>query len=92
MNQREIPPEFNDLRGQNVKSSMFGLHDNMVFVFYVPKASENVLVRSTMHNDGKVDAETKKSDTILTFDDPKGEVDAVDRLCANCTCARATRR
>lgn len=91
-NKKEIPPDFNVLRGRDVKSSMFGFRDNMVMVSHVPKAGKNVLLISTMHNDDEVDIETQKPEIILSYNDTKGGVDVVDRLCANYNCARATRR
>lgn len=91
-NKREIPPDFNILRGRTVKSNMFGFRDSMVLVSHVPKTSKNVLLISTMHNDAKVDDETRKPDIILSYNDTKGGVDVVDRLCANYNCARGTRR
>lgn len=71
-NKKEIPPEFNILRDRNVMSSMFGFRDNMVLVSHVPKAKNNVLLISTMHNDGTIDAETQKHDIILSYNDTKG--------------------
>lgn len=91
-NKKEIPPDFNTVRGRNVKSSMFGFRDNMVLVSHVPKARKNVFLISTMHNDARIDAETQKPDIILSYNETKGGVDVVDRLCANYNCARATSR
>ncbi|GBP12632.1 Retrovirus-related Pol polyprotein from transposon TNT 1-94 [Eumeta japonica] len=65
---KEIPSDFNTLRGRSVKSNI------------------------TMHNDAKVDVETQKPDIILSYNETKGGVDVVDRLCANYNCARATKR
>lgn len=90
-NNKDIPPDFNVLRGRNVKSNMFGLGDNMVLVSDVPKVGKNVLLISTMHN-ANVDPETKKPDIILSYNDTKGGVDVIDRLCANYNCARVTKR
>uniref|UniRef100_A0A1I8N9D0 PiggyBac transposable element-derived protein domain-containing protein n=1 Tax=Musca domestica TaxID=7370 RepID=A0A1I8N9D0_MUSDO len=64
----------------------------MVLVSHAPRKGKNVLLISTMHNDAKVDAETQKPDIILSYNDTKGGVDVVDRLCANYNCARATKR
>ncbi|XP_052758211.1 uncharacterized protein LOC128202326 [Galleria mellonella] len=91
-NKKEIPPDFNVLRGRSVKSNMFGFRDNMVLVSHIPKKGKNVLLISTLHNDAKIDVETGKPDIILSYNDTKGRIDVVDRLCANYNCARATRR
>ncbi|GBP17464.1 PiggyBac transposable element-derived protein 4 [Eumeta japonica] len=89
---KEIPSDFNQLRGRSVKSNMFGFRNDMVLVSHVPKAKKNVLLISTMHNDAKVDVETQKPDIILSYNETKGGVDVVDRLCANYNFARATKR
>ncbi|XP_052754079.1 piggyBac transposable element-derived protein 3-like [Galleria mellonella] len=91
-NKKEIPPDFNVLRGRSVKSNMFGFRDNIVLVSHIPKQGKNVLLISTMHNNAKIDVETGKPDIILSYNDTKGGVDVVDRLCANYDCARATRQ
>lgn len=62
---------------------MVGFRDSMVLVSHVSKAGKNILLISTMHNDDKVDPETQKPDIILSYNDTKGGVDVVDRLCAN---------
>lgn len=64
----------------------------MVLVSHVPKAGNNVVLVSTMHNDDNVDAETQKPDIYLCYNDTIGGVDVVDCLCASYNCARATRR
>ncbi|GBP53388.1 PiggyBac transposable element-derived protein 1 [Eumeta japonica] len=89
---KEISSDFNTLRGRSVKSNMFGFRNDMVLVSHVLKAKKNVLLISTMHNDAKVDVETQKPDLILSYNETKGGVDVVDRLCANYNCARATKR
>ncbi|GBP43105.1 PiggyBac transposable element-derived protein 4 [Eumeta japonica] len=47
---KEIPSDFNTLRGRSVKSNMFGFRNDMVLVSHVPKAKKNVLLISTMLN------------------------------------------
>ncbi|GBP17815.1 hypothetical protein EVAR_102674_1 [Eumeta japonica] len=39
-NKKEIPSDFNTLRGRSVKSNMFGFRNDMVLVSHVPKAKK----------------------------------------------------
>ena len=91
-NKRGLPPEFVQEKGRKVKSCLFGFRKNCTLVSFVPRKGKNVLLISSMHDNDQVDAITKKPDIILTYNNTKGGVDVVDRLCANYNCARPTRR
>jgi hypothetical protein len=61
----------------------------------VPKTRKNVLLLSTLHNDGKIDdtaGDAKKPEMITFYNSTKGGKDVVDEMCATYDCARNTRR
>lgn len=91
-NKRQIPREFVEGKNRSVGSSMFGFHKNGTLVSFIPKKGKNVLMISTMHDDDTIDVNTGKPEMIMMYNDTKGGVDVVDKLCAGYDCARATRR
>lgn len=91
-NKRELPIEFCSPVNRPEKSSMFAFHDNCTILSYIPKKKKNVLLASSLHHDDIIDTETGKPDIITTYNQTKGGVDTVDKLCAAYNCARGTRR
>lgn len=91
-NKRELPVEFSAPTGRPVGSSMFGFTEDCTLVSYVAKKNKNVLLVSSLHHDDCVDEASGKPEMILTYNDTKGGVDTVDKLCASYDCARNTRR
>lgn len=94
-NKRQIPPSFINTRGRENHSSMFGFQEKCTLMSYIPKQKKNVLLLSTLHNDGKIDestGEAKKTEVITFYNSTKGGVDVVDEMCATYNCARNTRR
>lgn len=91
-NKRQLPLEFVQNTGRPSGSSMFGFCNNTTLVSFIPKKGKNVLLISTMHFGDDIDPRTNKPEMIMTYNDTKGGVDMVDKLCAQYNCARGTRR
>ena len=75
-----------------VNSSMFAYQDDITLVSYCPKKNKSVLLLSTMHSDGTVDAESQKPDIILFYNSTKGGIDTIDQMCGNYSVQRKTKR
>nr|CAH7722688.1 unnamed protein product [Callosobruchus chinensis] len=71
---------------------MFGFNETCTLVSYIPKKRKNVLLMSSLHRDDDIDSVTGKPDIIMTYNQTKGGVDTVDKLCSVYNCARSTRR
>ncbi|CAH1382747.1 unnamed protein product, partial [Tenebrio molitor] len=91
-NKREVPVEFTKGKNRPIHSNMFGFQKDATFVSYIPKKGKNVLLLSTRHSDDKIDGETGKPDIIVLYNQTKGGVDVLDKLCASYNCTRPTRR
>lgn len=91
-NKRALPLDFVQNTDRPVGSSMFGFYNNTTLVSYIPKKGKNVLLISTMHYGDDIDPQTNKPEMIMAYNETKGGVDVVDKLCAQYNCARATRR
>lgn len=53
---------------------------------------KNVVLISSLHHDDNIDKQSGKPEIIIDYNNTKGGVDVVDRLCANYNVARNTRR
>lgn len=92
-NKKELPPEFvNPPKSRPVNSSVFGFRENATLVSFMPKKNKNVLLVSSLHHDDNLDKDTSKPEIIMDYNNTKGGVDTVDKLCASYDCARNTRR
>lgn len=91
-NKRELPPEISNPATRPIGSSMFAYNDYITLVSYIPKKKKNVLLVSTLHHDDKIDRQTGKPEMIMDYNDTKGGVDTLDKMCAAYDCARNTRR
>ncbi|XP_023312582.1 piggyBac transposable element-derived protein 4-like, partial [Anoplophora glabripennis] len=91
-NKRELPPEISNPTTRPIGSSMFAYNDYITLVSYIPKKKKNVLLLSTLHHDDKTDRQTGKPEMIMDYNDTKGGVDTLDKMCAAYDCARNTRR
>jgi len=91
-NKRELPPEFANPSTRSEKTSMFAFHKNCTLVSYIPKPKKNVLLVSSMHTDDALDKNTGKPEMIMLYNQTKGGVDMVDKLCSIYDCARNTCR
>lgn len=91
-NKSFIPPAF-DLRDREISSSIFAFHDNVTLTSYVPKRNKAVILLSTMHHDAAIDHDKDDKPEIITFyNSTKSGVDVLDKLCAQYSCKRSTRR
>ncbi|XP_022913435.1 piggyBac transposable element-derived protein 4-like [Onthophagus taurus] len=92
-NRKGLPKEFTQPpKSRAVMSTLFGFRDNATLVSYKPKKNKNVLLISSGHHDDGIDENTQKPNMILDYNNTKGGVDTVDKLCASYNCARITRR
>ncbi|XP_050523011.1 piggyBac transposable element-derived protein 4-like [Daktulosphaira vitifoliae] len=59
-NKREIPLCFLDTKKRQLNSTMFDYDKDILLTSYVPKKNKNVLLISTMHEQGVIDPESEK--------------------------------
>lgn len=71
---------------------MFAFQKNATLVSYISKKNKNVLLVSGIHFDDKIDENTNKPEIIIDYNQIKGGVDCVDKLCAAYDVSRNTRR
>lgn len=90
-NKREIPPEFLANKSRELKSSLFGFQEDTMMVSFVPKKNKSVILMSTMHDQPEIDPSTGKPQLILDYNETKGGVDTVDKMCAAYSVSRTTR-
>ncbi|KAF2881095.1 hypothetical protein ILUMI_25077 [Ignelater luminosus] len=91
----DIPLEFLPNQNRPQFSSLFGFHDQITLVSYVPKPKTAVVLLSTMHNDVAIDTstnETQKPEITIHYNDTKEGVDCNDQLCATYNVGRRTKR
>lgn len=92
-NKGEVPPSFLPKKQRPAFSSMFGFHNQLTIVSYVPKVSKAVILISSEHHSSSVEkSETKKPHIITTYNETKGAVDTFDKLVAGFSCRRYTNR
>ena len=94
-NKRELPLEFSKPINRKIHSSMFGFTSDLTLVSYIPRRGKNVLLVSSLHHHDEIDPSTgnqNKPFIITEYNETKGGVDVVDKLCASYDCARNTRR
>ena len=87
-NKAEIPIEFQPNKKRQIGSSLFGFHDGLTLVSFVPKRNTAVLLLSSKHHDNQVDMKTGKPIIILDYNKTKGAVDMVDQMCHKFTVKR----
>ncbi|XP_046399025.1 piggyBac transposable element-derived protein 4-like [Ischnura elegans] len=91
-NKRQVPVEFLNSRDRAVHSSLFGFHNEITLVSYVPKRNKAVLLLSSIHHDKKIDSKTNKPAIIMDYNRGKIGVDIVDKMCSSYNCQRNTNR
>lgn len=94
-NKPELPQDFVNTKPRALFSSMFGFQKDITIVSYIPKKGRNVILASSQHHDDEIDMSTneKVKPSIITFyNQTKGGVDTLDKLCATYDVARNTRR
>lgn len=92
-NKREIPKEFLPSKEREIHSSIFGFTPTTTLVSYVPQKNKAVLLLSTQFHDGEINEQNeKKPEIILHYNKTKGAVDTGDKITAEYSCVRSTRR
>ena len=91
-NKPQIPIEMQPKRGRQALTSLFGFHEHMTLVSFVPKPNKAVMLLSTMHHDAKVDAASSKPDIVLFYNETKGGVDTCDQMVKHASVKRKTNR
>ena len=91
-NEPEIPEKFQSDKSRAVGSSLFGFHDYLTLVSFLPKQNKAVSLLSSKHHDNLVDKKSGKLNIILDYNKAKGAVDTVDEMCHKYTVKRGTRR
>jgi hypothetical protein len=82
-NKKEIPPCFLDTKRREKNSTLFGYSKNLMITSYVPRKNKNVILVSSMHNQGVIDTDSgdqNKPEIITFYNSTKGGVDVVDEL------------
>jgi hypothetical protein len=80
-NKPEIPMEFQTNTKREIGSSIFGFHNDLALVSFVPRQNKAVLLLSSKNHDNQVDLKTGKPIIILDYNKTKGAVDTVDQMC-----------
>jgi hypothetical protein len=65
---------------------------NAMMFSYVPKVNKCVILLSTQHQDMIISNSAKKPEAILDYNHCKGAVDTMDRIFAEYSCQRSTKR
>lgn len=90
-NKKFVPPEFLANKTREESSNMFGFGPNITLLSHVPKRNKVVLLLSTVHHSLEQN-ENGKAAINLYYNETKGGVDTVDKLCSTYTVQRATNR
>lgn len=91
-NKAEIPKEFLPNKSRAVGSTLFGFQKEKMMLSYVPRKNKSVILLSTLHDDDEMDPDTRKPQVILDYNETKGGVDTVDKMCAAYSVSRITKR
>ncbi|KAF4521658.1 hypothetical protein B566_EDAN009391 [Ephemera danica] len=87
-----LPPEFNPNINRQVKSSLFGFLENKTLVSYVPSKGTAMILMSTKHPTGEINATTDKPEILESYDETKGGVKTFVRRLHKHSCRQKTRR
>ena len=93
-NKTFLPPCITNTQGRNVLSSKFAFQKGCTLVSYIPKKGKNVLLMSSLHDQGYKDdsRDDQKPDIILDYNHGKGAVDNLDKLVRTYSVVRKSRR
>jgi len=92
-NKPQVPEAMKARRGRQELSSLFGFHDQLTLVSFVPKPGKAVLAISTLHHDATTDAQmSNKPEIILHYNGTKSGVDNMDHLATMHTTRRKINR
>lgn len=92
LNRKGVPKELANDKRRPVNSSMFLFDKEKTLVSFKPKSTKVVVVLSTMHEGKELNQDTKKPAIIHTYNETKGAVDTLDKMCNDISCSRKTRR
>lgn len=90
-NKWQIPNELKKIEKRSNNSSVFGFRKEGTIVSYVPRKNKNVVLISSLHFDDAIDESSgplKKPEIVTFYNQTKGAVDTVDKLCATYNVAR----
>lgn len=73
-NKREIPQCFLDTKNRSLNSTIFGYGRNILLLSYVPRKNKNVIMISTMHDNGLINESlgAEKKPEVITYNSTKG--------------------
>ncbi|XP_077301051.1 piggyBac transposable element-derived protein 4 [Arctopsyche grandis] len=91
-NKVEIPKEFLPGKSRAVGSALFGFQKEKMMLSYVPRKNKSAILLSTLHDDDEMDPDTGKPQAILDYNDTKGGVGTVVKMCAAYSVSRITKR
>ena len=92
-NKPHVPELMKANRKREEHSSLFGYHDQLTLVSYVPKPGKAVLVLSTLHHDSSINGPVKKKPEIIHhYNANKSGVDNMDHLATMHTSRRKINR
>ena len=91
-NKPHVPEAMKAHRSREDMTSLFGFHDQLTLVSYVPKPGKCVLAVSTHHHDTAVVGEAKKPEIICHYNATKSGVDNLDHLATMHTTRRKINR
>lgn len=91
-NKRCVPTEMLPNRNRDINSSLFGFHDGISLISYVPKRNKSVLLLSSVHYDDETSGPANKPQAILFYNKNKCGVDVMDQMLGTYSCKRRTRR
>lgn len=94
MNKTFLPPCIVETKGRSSLSSQFAFQKGCTLVSYIPKKGKNVVLMSSLHDQGDVDhsRDDKKPAMILDYNHGKGAVDNLDKLVRTYSVVRKSRR
>lgn len=91
-NRTELPDHFKERGKRELYSSLFAFRQKAMLVSYVAKPKKVVNIISSIHNTTAIEGPKDKPEMVPFYNRTKGGVDLMDRLVANYTCKRRTRR
>ena len=91
-NKPELPCAFQLTRDREVGSSVFGFHEKVMAVSYVPKRNKVVNLISSLHLIKEISEDRGKPTMILDYNRLKCGVDTLDQVVRKYSCKRRTLR
>jgi hypothetical protein len=94
-NRKGIPPDINNIKNREVKSSKFYFSDQITVVSYVMRKNKHVCLLSTQHHDKIIDASSQdklKPHIVTFYNQSKGTIDVLDQMMEQYSCRRGTKK